>query len=146
MSFSVYKNIYSPGIKFVKTKISITVGEKFCEVGALWDTGASKTHISKRIADLLALNPIKQIEVTGHRGVEFTNMYNVSLILPTGYLIENINVLSGTYDSLNVDMIIGMDIISFGDFHIDFTKENPVLVFKHPNDYDEDIFIETELF
>lgn len=40
-----------------------------------------------------------------------------------------------------------MDIISNGDFHMDYTGERPVFTFKHPNpESEKDTFVETELY
>ena len=147
MNYSVYKNTYSKNTKYIKTKIIVTSGEKQLEVNALWDTGATKTSISQKIIELFNLKPIGSVIATGHQQKERLNKYIVSLILPTGYFYDNTEVLSGVYNVLDIDVIIGLDIISFGDLHMDYTCERPVLTFRHPNDCtSQDNYIETELF
>lgn len=144
MSWAIYKNTYSSKNTFVKTKITIHYKEKCCEVDAFWDTGASISHISKRLADLLELVPCGEVTIHGHRTSEKANKYITTLVLPTGGYVHDVPLVYGVYENYGFDIIIGMDIIKTGVFHIDYTGDRPVFTFKHPSE--EDIFIETELF
>lgn len=146
MNYSIYKNTYSDPNTYIKTMMPVLFEDKRYDAIALWDTAATRTHISNKIIEMFNLKPVGIQEAIAHRNKELLNEYKVMLILPTGTYIHDINVLSGSYDKGGFDVVVGMDIIRTGDLHMDYLKDKPIFTFKHPNDCDEDIFIETELF
>ena len=117
---------------------------------ALWDTGASRTHISNDVVNLFELESIGTVNANSHHGVVKTKYYRVSITLPTGGIINDIIVNSTHNFKVNdndIGVLIGMDIIQCGNFHIDSLGEKTIFTFTHPLDnIDEDTLIETELF
>lgn len=59
-------------------------------------------------------------------------MYYVTVGLPNHVAIENLRVNSCNLPE-HVDMLIGMDIIAHGDFHISNCGNNTVFTFKVPS-------------
>ena len=90
------------GVKGVKTD------------NAVWDTGATQTLISPKIAKELGLKVVAQCEVDSFDGVSKTNLYDVHIGLPTGDAILNVEAMETTGEAY--DVVIGMDVICYGDF------------------------------
>lgn len=145
MSFATYKNTYSKNQTLIKTKIGILTNEGMRYVNALWDTGATNTHISQDLIDIFKFERIDQAITTTHRGTRPTDTYKATLELPTGARFRDLKVLSGNYDDLDFEIIIGLDVIKHCDFHMDYLGEHPVLTIRHVYDGD-DYCIETRLF
>lgn len=89
--------------------------EKMTKIGcALWDTGATKTLVSRRVIETLGLEPIGKCEVEGYNGDSEEDLYIVHLGLPTRDVILDLTVTETSGNSY--DVVIGMDVISKGDF------------------------------
>ena len=103
---------------------SIRPGEKIvCD--AIWDTGANASAISLSTARKLGLMPVQTAFFTTANGRCEMPMYMVDMILPNGHEIKDVMV-SGLNLSI-CDALIGMDIITLGDFHL---TNNGNTVFK----------------
>jgi hypothetical protein len=82
---------------------------------ALWDTGAQSSTISSVLAVKLGLPAIGQRVMNGAGGSYIAKEYLAGLLLPNRILINSISL----YDFVGAphfDMLIGMDIITMGDF------------------------------
>jgi predicted aspartyl protease len=101
-----------------------------CEVLALWDTGAMKSVITKKIAEKLKLVPIDEMTMIGVTGEAKVNVYAVCVVLND--LEIDIQVLE-CMDMANFDLLIGMDIISQGDFIIANNNEQTIFSFRIPS-------------
>lgn len=125
---SIVDNVISsctiyPGVDFSKeNKITKT----FKTDKAVWDTGATETMITTDIVKELGLKPFDQIQVSGFHGIETTSVYLIHIGLPTGDAIIDIEAME--CQSEDYDVIIGMDVISQGDFA--FTNANNESVFS----------------
>lgn len=144
MPYSIYKNIYSKNAKSIRTPIVILYKEQRYDGIALWDTGASMTHISHKVVDMMGLYSHRQSSTLSHHGEDQVDNYLISLMLPNNYFVDDLEVLVGDYTPLNVDVVIGLDIISLGEFKMDYTGESPVFTFTQLTD--EENIIETKLF
>mgnify|MGYP005867161797 CR=1 FL=1 len=80
----------------------------------LWDTGATGTVISKRCAKKLGLKPISKTKVYHADGESIVNVYVINLFLPNQVAFSFVKITEGTLNG--ADLLIGMDIISRGDF------------------------------
>jgi len=83
-----------------------------CE--GIWDTGAMSSSISERAARELDLTPVGCMEVETANGRRETPVYKVDVLLPNGMCIKGLCVTES--DITACDVLIGMDIISMGDF------------------------------
>jgi len=87
------------------------------EYVAIWDTGATATMITKKVADECGLKPISLTQVHTAGGTRNANVYLVSVGLPNRVMIPNVRVTEGILIGES-DILIGMDIISQGDFAV----------------------------
>ena len=98
----------------------------------LWDTGASCSLISERIAKLLNLEPIGKTGVTGYNSnIDIKDTYLIHAGLPTGDIVTNIMAMACESDEY--DAIFGMAIISLGDFAITNQNGQTTLSFRIPS-------------
>lgn len=82
----------------------------------VWDTGSVVSMISKRIAKKLGLIPCGKNVSSNSHGIVMVDLYRVNIILPNHIEISNLMVQC---DNLpDVDMLLGMDVISMTDFSI----------------------------
>ncbi|MBQ7752795.1 MAG: retroviral-like aspartic protease family protein [Treponema sp.] len=86
---------------------------------AIWDTGATKSCIAKRIVDELNLIAVGRTSIGTANGITDANTYLVDIGLPNGVTVKNILVTCA--DLGDDDVLIGMDIITKGDFSINLT-------------------------
>jgi predicted aspartyl protease len=135
----------SPGFSFTATYNSIarslpttvkiesaTNPDKFTDAKALWDTGASSSLISHEIAVKLDLKPISKtlIHTPSDKNVP-SNVYLIHIYLPNGAKIVDVRALEGTLNSC--DMLIGMDVISLGDFTVTNHNMRTIFSFRIPS-------------
>jgi len=99
---------------------------------ALWDTGATASVITQKIVDELGLKPIgmTKVHTASHRDID-AEVYLVSIFLPNRVAIPNIKVTKGNLTGN--DMLIGMDIISQGDFAITYNGGHTTFSFRSPS-------------
>lgn len=102
------------------------------ELKAVWDTGATGTSISNILARSLALDNIGEIEVEGVTGSAICNKYLVSLYLPNGVVIPELEV-SDCEGNIGCDVLIGMDVITRGDFAVNNFYGNTTFTFRIPS-------------
>ena len=97
----------------------------------IWDTGASGSVITEKVVQSLSLQPTGQKEVNTANGTIITNTYLVDFILPGNVLIQNVEVTEAKLRK--VDILIGMDIITLGDFSITNLNNITVMTFRVPS-------------
>jgi len=102
----------------------------------LWDTGATATVISKEVANQLGLMPSNYATVHHANGQSSVPVYYVSVFLPCGVVFPCVRVTEGILSGC--DVLIGMDIISRGDFAITASKGKTKFSFQLPSTHDID--------
>lgn len=116
MSFIV-SHFNEPG-KALESYVAVGGEGSMMAVNALWDTGSTESLISEKIVKMI--EPIlknKSKYVT--RGVVIEcETYAVSLSLSDEITFRDVLMKKADLSDKNVDIIIGMDIISRGDFEI----------------------------
>jgi len=100
-------------------------------IKGLWDTGASGTVITKDIANRLNLKPIGIRKVFHADGESMVNTYMINLILPTGVGFSFVDATEGILSGF--DILIGMDIITRGDFSLSNFEGNTIFSFRTPS-------------
>lgn len=88
----------------------------------LWDTGATNSAITRELAGKLGLKPLTYVKVAHAKGEDITPVYLVNFFLPNKIFIPNIKVTECESSAGNFGLIIGMDVITMGDFAL--TNEN----------------------
>ena len=93
---------------------------KYNEINVLWDTGATGSVITESIVSALGLVSTGSKQVTTASHSELKNTYMVSFLLPNKVRIPGILVTEcpSIVGGGQFQAIIGMDIISSGDFSI----------------------------
>ncbi len=104
---------------------------RMLEINTLWDTGASCTTISKKVAQSLNLIPFRFEEVYHAQGKGVAPLYKVNILLPNSIEFLAMPVLEG--DLFDFDALIGMDIISQGDFALTNRDGKTVFSFQIPS-------------
>ena len=116
MSFIV-SHFIEPG-KALESYVAVGGEGSMMAVNALWDTGSTESLISKKIVKMI--EPIlknKSKYVTRDVVIE-CETYAVSLSLSDEITFRDVLMKKADLSDKNVDIIIGMDIISRGDFEI----------------------------
>lgn len=117
--------IHDDSIQLSQKKIHTTRG--------LFDTGASATVITQKVVDELQLKPtgITTVNTASETGV-LTETYLVDIYLKQDLCIRAVNVTLGKIVD-GIDCLIGMDIITLGDFSITNINGNTCLSFRIPS-------------
>ncbi|MGA2544306.1 MAG: SEC-C metal-binding domain-containing protein [Verrucomicrobiota bacterium] len=97
----------------------------------IWDTGATGSVIMQRVVEELGLKPFGMTKVVGVNGEHVTETYYVSIGLPNGVGFSSVKVTKGNI--LSADVLIGMDIISHGDFALTHFAEKTCFSFRIPS-------------
>lgn len=98
----------------------------------IWDTGATASVVSRRVIDKCGLKPTGMAQAHTAGGIVPTETYLVNIMLPNGVGFSNITVTRGDL-SEGADILIGMDIITRGDFVITNKNGNTVFSFRFPS-------------
>lgn len=103
-----------------------------CEVeSTVWDTGATNTIISSAVIDALGLKPVRQTQIEGVGGCMNSSVYKINIYVDGCLEFTGIEALSG--DIGDYDVIIGMDIITLGDFVITNKDDQTWFAFRYPS-------------
>ena len=100
---------------------------------ALWDTGATQTCITEALAKTLKLEPVGMREMRTAGGDVPTKVYHISLKLPNKMYIRQVEAMEVGNIGENIDALIGMDVITMGDFAISMKGSKTVFSFRIPS-------------
>ncbi|MDD3945443.1 MAG: SEC-C metal-binding domain-containing protein [Candidatus Paceibacterota bacterium] len=106
------------------------------KISCLWDTGATNSVISARLVQAINLKPIGKVTVSHAQGKIDANTYLINVVLPNNVGIPFLRVSEGILDGF--DMLIGMDIISRGDFSISCSEKKTIFSFQFPSTHEVD--------
>jgi hypothetical protein len=98
---------------------------------ALWDTGSFCCSISKDIVKKLKLVPVGMIKIQTITGDQNALVYLVDLVLTNKVLVQSLSVIEA--DVADIDVIIGLDVISMGDFAISRGYDDILFSFRIPS-------------
>ena len=129
-----YKKEYTTLVQDIMTECDIysVNGRKFHTERAVWDTGADTTIISSRIVKELNLQPYKAGGISGIGGATGSNVYLVHVLVPTGDFVTSVEVMENDFQ--DIDVLIGMDVIVFGDFLITNKDGMTTFQFRTPSE------------
>lgn len=99
---------------------------------ALWDTGATGSVISAQLAKQLGLSPVGVATVHTAAGPKQSPTYVVNFTLPNGVLMYGIRVTEWP-GLAECGAIIGMDVITVGDFAITNVEGETWMSFRTPS-------------
>jgi len=126
---------YTHIMKEIKAPVSICYSrksneEKCIKIDALWDTGATHSVLSPKIAKDLVLSPVDNLYVGGINAEISSDVVIVTITLPNGMTFFDRRFY--VCNIPGVEIIIGMDIISMGDFNISNANGKTLFSFVIP--------------
>jgi hypothetical protein len=123
---------------------------KACAAMALWDTGATMSGITKNLAERLELKPFGMTSITTAGGVVTdVPVYKINCKLASGVpinfpsnvsleLVNDVQIFNIAVTELpntgSFDFLVGMDIITLGDFSITNKDACSCISFRIPPD------------
>ncbi len=108
------------------------------EFKGIWDTGATDTVISKRMAEQLGLKPYRITTAATASNVIECPVYVVSIFLPLHIFLFNMPVTAMDFPEHDLDFLLGMDIIQKGDFAVTHANCRTKLTFQIPSTHNID--------
>ena len=103
----------------------------FHPVRAIWDTGATRTCITERVAAKLGLKAIDETTNRTAGGRRKAGVYLVNLRLPNRVVFPVLRVTDGIIEG--ADVLIGMDVIGKGDFAVTNSEGETWMTFSLPS-------------
>jgi hypothetical protein len=101
-------------------------------IQAIWDTGATKSVISHGLQKQLKLIPIRKVMAKSVNHIEQVSMVEITVKLTNEIIIPRLEVAVSELNSPGANMLIGMDIISQGDFCISNFNAETIFSFAMP--------------
>ena len=130
---SAFTSTYDEITKTLCNNVSVYNGDVSISARALWDTGASRTCISDDVANKLALIPTGRQTINTPSGSKIVNTYLVDIVLPNNVRIPELCVCGSDIGKQKLDVLIGMDIITQGDFAVSNCRGKTVFTFRVPS-------------
>lgn len=135
-------------------RIGNPTGGAVYDTFGIWDTGATGSVITKKAAKALGLAPVSIAKVHGVHGAQDVNVYYVSITLNNQNI--TLNTLVSECEYLNTEkgdeagLLIGMNVITKGDFCISNHEGKTVMTFRVPSleriDYVSEIAEHNKMF
>jgi len=100
---------------------------------AQWDTGATGTCISHRVVSSLNIAPFGFQIIQTPSGMMQAEMYKINLTLNNEVVVNNLTVWDSEIGNQGIDVLIGMDVIGFGDFAISNFNGETQFTFRVPS-------------
>ena len=111
-------------------------------IKAIWDTGATESVISTDVVRALNLEPDGIANMFHANGKSIVCTYFVNIILPNNVGFYSKSLAEGILSDM--DVLIGMDIISKGDFCVTTSKGKTKFSFQIPSTHDIDFVKECD--
>ena len=110
---------------------NVTINVEVKKYRAVWDTGATHSVITARVVQELDLKPVGITIVHTANGETHQKQYIVNFYLPNQVMFSMLRVTEAPLHG--TDILIGMDIISQGDFCVSNFEGKTVLTFRIPS-------------
>ena len=105
----------------------------FQEYKSIWDTGATRTVITRRVVEDCNLKAIGMSRVRGVNDVRSVEAYLINIRLLNDVEFGNLRVIGIERLSGGADVLIGMDIIGAGDFAVSNYEGRTTFTFRCPS-------------
>lgn len=106
---------------------------RFVKAMALWDTGATVSCISRTLAEKMNLIVSGRANASHAKGSSVSDIFVIDIVLPNNLRIPLIDALEIENVDGKFDIIIGMNIISQGDFAITNADNTTTFSFRIPS-------------
>lgn len=116
-------------------KSVVTLKNEDCsmDVVALWDTGATNSCIAMDVVAGLSLISTGKIPMSTPSGSRIADTYLLDVVLPKDVHIDDLMVCDSEIGDQGIGMLIGMDIITKGDFAVSNYDGKTVFTFRVPS-------------
>ena len=114
-------------------KVHIEYSGKSIETLALWDTGATGTCLSKDVVESLGMVSTGKIEIKTPSGKSEVSTYLVDLVLQNNVRVTDVQVCESEIGEQGIGALIGMDIITMGDFAVSNKDGKTCFSFRIPS-------------
>jgi len=125
---------------------SVSSPDKGIRIKAVWDTGATNTVVAPDIANQLKLSQIDTAKIVGVNSESDEGVVApvalVHISLPNNILLRYKRVSIAKKIAGGVEMLIGMDIITLGDFLISNANQETSFSFVMPSFPDQPDWLE----
>ena len=111
-----YRTSYPWNIESLATGITLKANKTTRKYPAIWDTGASNTCISQKVADELGLAVQGYVDCANGLGENKVPWYRLNVVMPKGRSFCDVKVAGAVAPDREFDVTIGLDIISKGNF------------------------------
>lgn len=118
----------------INLSVQFVYSDRVATCNAVWNTGATGTCISHRIAQQMGLSPIGFTTVHTANGRMDVGQFIVDLVLPNKVVIKDLRVTEFSGGE-NLDALIGMDVICMGDMAITNANNQTVFSYRIPSDW-----------
>jgi hypothetical protein len=98
---------------------------------AIWDTGATMSAITPEIQNKLKVKPVDKKTIAGIHSTQEVDVVLITIELPNRVIKQTIKAAVCNMAS-NSEMLIGMDIISLGDFALSNGNDQTLFSFAVP--------------
>lgn len=121
--------------KVLETPVLIIVPDTSRKIAikAIWDTGATGSVITKAVAESLGLIATGMSQVHTANGLADQFTYVVDILLPNDETISKVTVTEVEGLSGGCEALIGMDVITTGDFSVTNHKGCTWMSFRSPS-------------
>ncbi len=123
--------------KQIVTEIEVKnlVSGNIISTKAIWDTGATNSVVTENIANTIGLSTAGMVQVTGVHGPKTVNRYYVNITLNNKKISLDVPVTecSSLSTDESIGVLIGMDIITKGDFAITNFNGSTIMSFRVPS-------------
>jgi len=99
---------------------------------AIWDTGATTSVITEKVANDCGLRPVSRAKVYHAKGESTTAVYLASVFLPSKVAFPQLRMIEGIIAG-DAEVLIGMDVIGQGDFAVTNKDGKTVFSFRMPS-------------
>ncbi len=109
-----------------------TASENAKEYNAIWDTGATNTVVTRKIVKDCGLKQVGVITMNTTNGNRLSKQYLISLFLPNSVAVYS-TLLVCEANVAGANVLIGMDVISQGDFALGSPNGKTIFSFRIPS-------------
>ncbi|MEO6230397.1 MAG: retropepsin-like aspartic protease [Ferruginibacter sp.] len=118
--------------------VHLSGSTKYSPIKAIWDTGASGSAITKKVAQQLGLVATGMAQVNTANGIATQSTYTIDIGLPNKVIIQGIIATEIDALAAGCDALIGMDVITLGDFSITNHNGSTCMSFRVPSGHEID--------
>ena len=110
---------------------------------AIWDTGATRSMVTQAVIDACGLKPSGKTTISHAEGeTSDVDTFLVDILLPNEVLVKGVRVARAVLK--DADVLIGMDIITLGDFAVTNVGGKTKFSFQFPSQEDIDFAAKTQ--